>query len=77
MCYHESRSVEKTYWIAHHLDYLDVFDYERSEYGRKAVIAESVRQSPRTQAAVDSKRISMPARSNRLRHGKCILLGSG
>ncbi|WP_449006694.1 imm11 family protein [Paenibacillus taichungensis] len=47
MCYHDGRSVEKTYWTVHQLDRLDVFDYENSEYGRKAVIAASVQQPPR------------------------------
>ncbi|WP_339789980.1 DUF1629 domain-containing protein [Paenibacillus sp. FSL R7-0313] len=47
VCYHDGRAVEKNYWTAHQLDRLDVFDYERSEYGRKAVIAASVQQPPR------------------------------
>ncbi|MFB8375086.1 imm11 family protein [Paenibacillus taichungensis] len=47
VCYHDGRSIEKTYWTAHQLDRLDVFDYENSEYGRKAVTAASVQQPPR------------------------------
>ncbi|MEJ8303919.1 imm11 family protein [Saccharibacillus sacchari] len=45
--YANGRSVEREYWIAHLPDAVDAFDYERSEYGRKAVIAASVRQPPR------------------------------
>ncbi|MEK3777340.1 DUF1629 domain-containing protein [Paenibacillus sp. FSL K6-4396] len=55
VCYHDGRSVDQTYWIAHHLDRLDVFDYERSEYGRKAVIAASVEQPPRKNVKVVSR----------------------
>ncbi|RAW15213.1 hypothetical protein DC345_14410 [Paenibacillus taichungensis] len=55
VCYHDGRSVEKTYWTAHHLDRLDVFDYENSEYGRKAVIAASVQQPPRKIVKVVSR----------------------
>ncbi|PQP85165.1 hypothetical protein C0Q44_11950 [Paenibacillus sp. PCH8] len=55
VCYHDGRSVEKTYWLAHQLDRLDVFDYERSEYGRKAVIAVSVQQPPRKNVKVVSR----------------------
>ncbi|MBD8839249.1 MULTISPECIES: imm11 family protein [Paenibacillus] len=55
VCYHDGRSVDQTYWTAHHLDRLDVFDYERSEYGRKAVIAASVEQPPRKNVKVVSR----------------------
>jgi hypothetical protein len=55
VCFHNGRPVEKNYWIAHPLDRLDVFDYERSEYGRKAVIAASVQQPPRKTVKVVSR----------------------
>lgn len=45
--YHNGRSVERAYWIAHLPDEVDCFDYERSDYGRKAVIAASVHEPPR------------------------------
>ncbi|WP_145329321.1 imm11 family protein [Paenibacillus xylanexedens] len=53
--YHDDRPVEKTYWIAHLMEQVDCFDYERSEYGRKAVIAASVHQPPRKLVKVISK----------------------
>lgn len=45
--YHDDRPVERAYWIAHLLNEVDAFDYERSDYGRKAVIAASVHRPPR------------------------------
>lgn len=39
--------LKKTIGLHIKTDRLDVFDYERSEYGRKAVIAASVQQPPR------------------------------
>lgn len=45
--YHNGRPVERIYWIAHLPDKVDCFDYERSDYGRKAVIAASVHEPPR------------------------------
>ncbi|OWR30369.1 hypothetical protein CDO73_10615 [Saccharibacillus sp. O23] len=53
--YHDGRTVDGSYWIAHRPDRLDVFDYERSEYGRKAVIAASVDQPPRKPVNVVSR----------------------
>ncbi|WP_109998847.1 MULTISPECIES: hypothetical protein [Paenibacillus] len=47
--------MKKTYWTAHQLDRLDIFDYECSEYGRKAVIATSVQQPPRKIVKVVSR----------------------
>ncbi|WP_434751874.1 imm11 family protein [Paenibacillus amylolyticus] len=55
VCYHDTRPVEKTYWIAHLPIPVDGFDYERSEYGRKTVIAASVHQPPRKPVKVFSK----------------------
>ncbi|MBU5350728.1 imm11 family protein [Paenibacillus silvae] len=61
--YHDARPVEQTYWIAHLLEQVDGFDYERSEYGRKKIIAASVHQPPRktvkviTRLVLDSDKI--------------------
>ncbi|NGZ76673.1 imm11 family protein [Saccharibacillus alkalitolerans] len=52
---HDGRPAAKTYWVAHRPDRLDVFDYERSEYGRKAVIAASVHEPPRKIVKVVSR----------------------
>ena len=60
--YHNDRPVEKTYWIAHLLKQVDCFDYERSEYGRKAVIAASVHQPPRKLVKVISKLVLDPGK---------------
>lgn len=53
--YHHGLPVERTYWIAHLPDRVDGFDYERSEYGRKAVIAASEHQPPRKPVKVISR----------------------
>ncbi|OWA34983.1 hypothetical protein B9G55_14695 [Saccharibacillus sp. O16] len=53
--HHDGRPVGGSFWIAHHLASLDVFDYEQSDYGRKAVIAASVQQPPRKLVKVVSR----------------------
>ena len=47
--YQDGRPVEKEYWVAHQLDKVDCLDYERSDYGRKKVIAASA-TSPNSQS---------------------------